>query len=62
MSRAATYCMRENLVHVARPVDIYRPKRDAMLKGLWKCSTARMLIAQAVKNARGAPSPCPLHH
>ena len=37
MSRVATYYMRENLVpHVARLVDIYRDKRDAMLKGLWE--------------------------
>src|SRR5712692_3580641 len=37
MSRVATYYMRENLVpHVARLVDIYRSKRDAMLKGLWE--------------------------
>jgi 2-aminoadipate transaminase len=37
MSRVATYYMRENLVpHVARLVDIYRAKRDAMLKGLWE--------------------------
>ena len=29
--------MRENIVpHVARLVDIYRLKRDAMLKGLWE--------------------------
>ncbi len=37
VSRVATYYMRENLVpHVARLVDIYRGKRDAMLKGLWE--------------------------
>jgi len=37
VSRVATYYMRENLVpHVARLVDIYRSKRDAMLKGLWE--------------------------
>jgi 2-aminoadipate transaminase len=37
VSRVATYYMRENLVpHVARLVDIYRLKRDAMLKGLWE--------------------------
>jgi len=37
MSRVATYYMRENIVpHVARLVDIYRLKRDAMLKGLWE--------------------------
>ena len=33
VSRVATYYMRDNLVpHVARLVDIYRLKRDAMLK------------------------------
>src|SRR6266478_8582750 len=37
VSRVATYYMRDNLVpHVARLVDIYRAKRDAMLKGLWE--------------------------
>jgi len=37
VSRVATFYMRENLVpHVARLVDIYRLKRDAMLKGLWE--------------------------
>src|SRR6202795_956408 len=37
VSRVATYYMRENLVpHVARLVDVYRLKRDAMLKGLWE--------------------------
>ena len=37
MSRVATYYMRENLVpHVARLVEIYHAKRDAMLKGLWE--------------------------
>lgn len=37
VSRVATFYMRENLVpHVARLVDIYRSKRDAMLKGLWE--------------------------
>jgi 2-aminoadipate transaminase len=37
VSRVATFYMRENLVpHVARLVDIYRAKRDAMLKGLWE--------------------------
>ena len=36
MSRVATYYMRENLVpHVARLVEVYRAKRDAMLDGLW---------------------------
>ena len=37
MSRVATFYMRENLVpHVARLVEIYHAKRDAMLKGLWE--------------------------
>jgi len=37
VSRVATFYMRENLVpHVARLVDVYRSKRDAMLKGLWE--------------------------
>src|SRR6266536_705432 len=37
VSRVATFYMRDNLVpHVARLVDIYRAKRDAMLKGLWE--------------------------
>jgi 2-aminoadipate transaminase len=37
VSRVATFYMRDNLVpHVARLVDIYRSKRDAMLKGLWE--------------------------
>ena len=37
VSRVATFYMRENLVpHVARLVDVYRAKRDAMLKGLWE--------------------------
>ena len=35
MSRVATYFMREHMAgHVARLVDIYRAKRDAMLRGL----------------------------
>ena len=37
VSRVATAYMRDNLVpHVNRLVDIYRLKRDAMLKGLWE--------------------------
>jgi len=37
VSRVATAYMRDNLVpHVNRLVDIYRWKRDAMLKGLWE--------------------------
>ncbi len=37
MSRVATYFMRDNLeTHVARLVDVYRAKRDAMLRGLWE--------------------------
>jgi 2-aminoadipate transaminase len=37
VSRVATYYMRENLVpHVARLVEVYHAKRDAMLKGLWE--------------------------
>ena len=37
VSRVATFYMRDNLVpHVARLVDVYRAKRDAMLKGLWE--------------------------
>jgi 2-aminoadipate transaminase len=35
MSRVATYYLRENLEpHVARLIDVYRTKRDAMLRGL----------------------------
>ena len=37
VSRVATFFMRENLVpHVARLVDVYHAKRDAMLRGLWE--------------------------
>jgi 2-aminoadipate transaminase len=37
VSRVATYYMRENLVpHVARLVEVYHAKRDAMLNGLWE--------------------------
>jgi 2-aminoadipate transaminase len=37
VSRVATFFMRENLVpHVARLVEIYHAKRDAMLEGLWE--------------------------
>jgi 2-aminoadipate transaminase len=37
MSRVATYFMREHMTaHVARLVDVYRAKRDAMLRGLWE--------------------------
>ena len=37
VSRVATFYMRDNLVpHVARLVDVYRAKRDAMLRGLWE--------------------------
>jgi 2-aminoadipate transaminase len=37
MSRVATYYMREHMAeHVAVLVDVYRAKRDAMLKGLWE--------------------------
>lgn len=37
MSRVATYYMREHMAeHVAVLVDVYRTKRDAMLKGLWE--------------------------
>ena len=36
-SRVATYFLREHLAeHVALLVDVYRTKRDAMLKGLWE--------------------------
>ena len=35
MSRVATYYLRDNLVeHVERLIDVYRAKRDAMLRGL----------------------------
>jgi 2-aminoadipate transaminase len=35
MSRVATYYMRDNMpAHVKRLIDVYRAKRDAMLKGL----------------------------
>jgi DNA-binding transcriptional MocR family regulator len=37
MSRVATAFMREHMAgHVARLVEVYRTKRDAMLKGLWE--------------------------
>ncbi len=37
MSRVATYYMRDHMAeHVATLVDVYRAKRDAMLKGLWE--------------------------
>jgi 2-aminoadipate transaminase len=37
MSRVATYFMRDHMAsHVARLVDVYRAKRDAMLRGLWE--------------------------
>ncbi|MBI1846677.1 MAG: PLP-dependent aminotransferase family protein [Candidatus Rokubacteria bacterium] len=37
MSRVATYYMRENMAkHVALLIDVYRAKRDAMLRGLWE--------------------------
>ena len=36
-SRVATYYLRDHMaVHVALLVDVYRAKRDAMLKGLWE--------------------------
>jgi 2-aminoadipate transaminase len=36
-SRVATYFLRDNLApHVARLVNVYREKRDAMLRGLWE--------------------------
>ncbi|MBA2448007.1 MAG: PLP-dependent aminotransferase family protein [Chloroflexi bacterium] len=37
MSRVATYYMREHMVeHIALLVDVYREKRDQMLRGLWE--------------------------
>ena len=37
MSRVATYYMREHMApHVATLVDVYRDKRDAMLRALWE--------------------------
>lgn len=37
MSRVATYYMRDHMVeHVALLIDVYRAKRDAMLRGLWE--------------------------
>jgi len=37
MSRVATYYMRDHMAeHVATLVDVYRAKRDAMLRGLWE--------------------------
>ena len=37
VSRVATYFMRDHMAgHVARLVEVYRTKRDAMLKGLWE--------------------------
>src|SRR5262249_59920111 len=36
-SRVATYFLRDHMAaHVALLVDVYRAKRDAMLKGLWE--------------------------
>src|SRR4029077_7797674 len=36
-SRVATYFLRDNLApHVALLVNVYRAKRDAMLRGLWE--------------------------
>jgi 2-aminoadipate transaminase len=37
MSRVATYYMRDNLkTHVELLINVYRDKRDAMLRGLWE--------------------------
>jgi DNA-binding transcriptional MocR family regulator len=37
MSRVATSFMRDHMAgHVARLVEVYRAKRDAMLRGLWE--------------------------
>ena len=37
MSRVATYFLRDNLApHVGLLVNVYRAKRDAMLRGLWE--------------------------
>lgn len=37
VSRVATYFLRDNMAgHVARLVEVYRAKRDAMLRGLWE--------------------------
>ena len=37
VSRVATYFMRDHMAgHVARLVEVYRTKRDAMLRGLWE--------------------------
>src|SRR2546428_12228930 len=37
MSRVATYFLREHMEpHVKRLVNVYRAKRDAMLRGLWE--------------------------
>ena len=37
MSRVATYYLREHMeAHVKRLIDVYRAKRDAMLRGLWE--------------------------
>jgi 2-aminoadipate transaminase len=37
MSRVATYFLREHMeAHVKVLIDVYRAKRDAMLRGLWE--------------------------
>jgi 2-aminoadipate transaminase len=37
MSRVATYYLREHMeAHVKRLIEVYREKRDAMLRGLWE--------------------------
>jgi 2-aminoadipate transaminase len=37
VSRVATYFLRDHLApHVARLIEVYREKRDAMLRGLWE--------------------------
>jgi 2-aminoadipate transaminase len=40
VSRVATFFMRDHMArHVARLIDIYRAKRDGMLRGLWEVLT-----------------------
>jgi 2-aminoadipate transaminase len=40
VSRVATFFMRQHMApHVARLIDIYRAKRDGMLRGLWEVLT-----------------------
>ena len=65
-SRVATYYLRDHMAeHVALLVDVYRAKRDAMLKGLWDVlgrhrrgdQQARGRLLHLDQAARRAPTP-----